>query len=91
MEWKFIERADAIGQGIMENGDPFWESEIEGWNDNEEFTDLTELVVIRAVLSESKKITTFTKFHFPELENNPLIEKLIAEVESDLLDDAKSW
>lgn len=90
MSWKYIELDDAIDHGVLKDGSPFWEMHIQGWNDEEEFSDLTTLITIRTVLSGSK-VKTYKKFLFPDLRDSPSFERMIAEAEIETTQEAKSW
>ncbi|QKX52223.1 hypothetical protein QWY22_10895 [Planococcus liqunii] len=83
--WKYIELDDGIGQGLTEEGVPFWEVEIQGWNDNETFTDLTSLVKITAIDSPyDSEIELNVEYNRPELEHDLMIGKLVDEAKIEL-------
>jgi hypothetical protein len=83
--WKYIELDDGIGHGLTEEGVPFWEVEIQGWNDNETFTDLTSLVRLTAVDSPfDSEIDLTVEYARPELARDLMIGKLVEEAKSDL-------
>lgn len=78
--WKYIELDDGIGHGFTETDLPFWEIEIQGWNDNETFTDLTTLVEIKATAASPDDEVKFSLTYFPsELEQDLMISKLVQE------------
>jgi hypothetical protein len=83
--WRYIELDDGIGHGWTEDGLPFWEMEIQGWNDDITFTDLADLVAIRAVLLNSDSETKISvAYARPELQQDPIIENLVNQAISDL-------
>lgn len=78
--WKYIELDDGIGHGYNQKEFPFWEMEIQGWNDNETFTDLTTLVVVRAIAATPEQEADFDITYFPpELKKDLMISKLVQE------------
>lgn len=83
--WKCIEVDDGICQSQTEEGLPFWEMEIQGWNEDTTFTVLTDLVTIRAVLPNShSEVEIIVKYAHPELQQDLIIDKLVNQAKSDL-------
>lgn len=83
--WKYIELDDGIGHGLTKENFPFWEMQIQGWNDNETFRDLTDLVTITAIRPYAdSEVDIIVDYTFPELEHDLMIGKLVNQATSDL-------
>lgn len=83
--WRYIERDDGFGHGWTADGLPFWEMEIQGWYDDVTFTDLTDLVAIRAVLPDSDSETkSSVAYALPEMQQDQKISDLVTQAISDL-------
>ena len=83
-KWTFIDIDDSIGGGMTEEGYDVTEMTISGWNDDENFSDLEELVSVEATEKEDN-IEFSIKYHYEFLHVDPTIEKLVEEIKSDLL------
>ncbi|MGK7379769.1 hypothetical protein ACSFXN_18285 [Planococcus sp. 1R117A] len=83
--WRYIELDDGIGHGRTADGLPFWEMEIQGWNDDVTFTDLTDLVAIRAVLPDTDSEAEISvAYAHPELQQDLMIGQLVTQAIADL-------
>ncbi|MDN7245541.1 hypothetical protein QWY16_09720 [Planococcus shenhongbingii] len=83
--WKYIELDDRINHGLTENGLPFWEKEIHGWNDNDTYSDLVNLVIVRAIeLDSDSEIEMTADYTREDLKQDLMIDKLVDEAKSDL-------
>lgn len=84
-EWKFIEPADSYGFGTTKDGYDFVETSIQGWNDDENFTDLTDLITLKAVNYESE-IKVFQEYYHPDIKSNVTAIKLAKESINELVE-----
>ena len=73
--WKFIELADAIGHGVTEDGFPFCETEVQGWNDDEDFSDMEDLLTIRAVEYDTE-VKVYQYYSDPDVKTNITVMRL---------------
>lgn len=83
--WKNIELSDGIGVGITEEGYTFYETEVQGWNDEQDFSDLENLITIQAV-KKGKGIEINQIFSHPDVKSNVTAIKLAKEAEQLLID-----
>ncbi|QDY46943.1 hypothetical protein HF394_19975 (plasmid) [Planococcus glaciei] len=84
-EWKFIELDDSYGFGVTEDGFEFVETEVQGWNDDVDFSDLTTLITLRAV-NYAHEVKVYQEYSHPEIRSNVTAMKLAKEAINDLVD-----
>lgn len=84
--YKYIELDDRISHGIAENGHSYWEKEIQGWNDNENFIDMTSIVKIRATDSQDElEMKINVDYSRSDMEDDLMIGNLVNRAKNDLL------
>lgn len=70
--WNYIDLSDNVGGGITKEGFGFVEIDIDGWNDDESFTDLEKIVSVRGTIRDDLNQVQMS-LHFdcePEIINN---------------------
>ncbi|MDN7240602.1 hypothetical protein QWY14_02320 [Planococcus sp. N028] len=87
--WNHIDWGENINRGLTNNGFPFCEIEIKGWNDNQNYSDLEKLIAIKVI-----KTPLFTKvkvnYLHPDARNNFCARKLANETKKYLIHTLKN-
>lgn len=89
-KFKYIELSDGLGGGMTEEGYMFFEIDIDGWNDDEDFTDLETLVTIRATRLDDNKIEISIPYIYEEMKIDEKISGLINQAIEVVKDEFKS-
>jgi hypothetical protein len=74
--WRFINIADDITHGITEDGFHYVSTDIDGWNDNENFSDLETILTVRATRIENL-VQISLHFDGEEMKIDQQLEELI--------------
>ncbi|WP_028401420.1 hypothetical protein [Ectobacillus panaciterrae] len=91
--WAYIKNSELIA-GITEEGLPFFENKVQGWNDNKRDSDIEDLIIHRAVVYDEgaelriKSIYTYTS---EDVMNNPIVMQKYEEAEQILLREINLW
>jgi hypothetical protein len=89
--WTSIEDGYLVA-GITEEGLPFFEKRLHGWNDQEEHSDKEDLVVINAVIyDDGTEMILKNIFASEEAFSNPIIRKKGEEMEQIVLKEVNLW
>jgi hypothetical protein len=90
-EWTYTQDSFLIA-GITEDGLPFFEKKLQGWNDNEDFSDREDLVIVNAVIyDDGTEILLKNIYSSEEAYSNPTISKKGEEIEQVLLEEVHLW
>ncbi|MDM5329822.1 hypothetical protein [Neobacillus sp. CF12] len=88
--WLYTENTILIA-GMTEEGLPFFENKLQGWND-EEGTDKEDLVIINAVVyDDGSEMILKNIYTSEEAMENPVIREKSEEVEQILLQEVNLW
>ena len=89
--WSYT-RNSTLTTGITPEGLPYFENRIQGWNDNNNFSDLEDLVILNAVFhnvgAELRIQNTYTS---EDAWNCPFIREKHEETEQILLHEINLW
>lgn len=77
--WKEIEMGDICV------GNLFVETTIEGWNDEEDFTDLENIVTIKATIVQPNKIQVTVTYKYPHLKEDETIKEMVKEQKEEVI------
>lgn len=90
MTWNHIELSDHFGHGITADGDNFVEMDIDGWNDDEDFSDLDSIVTVGAVIEE-RSYRIYVKYNSEAAKSNVTVKRLIEEAKKAVEEEAKHY
>ncbi|MCM2536028.1 hypothetical protein NDK43_31710 [Neobacillus pocheonensis] len=89
--WSYTKKCDLIA-GITEEGLPFFENKLQGWNDNKGFSDKEDIVIVNAVIyDEGAEVRLKNIFTSVEAMENPFIRMMGEEMEQILLQEVHLW
>ncbi|TWT09249.1 hypothetical protein [Planomicrobium sp. CPCC 101079] len=83
--WNYVDWGGSIDQGLTNTGFPVYEVEIKGWNDNQNYSDLEDLLIIRVVHTYSSVEAKMIYLH-PDAKCNLKVRKLAKETQNYLVD-----
>lgn len=87
--WEFIEISDGVGVGSTEDGFEYLEIDIEAWNDDEGFTDLEKIALVRA--TETEETILFSAYVKDEsLLEDERVTRLMEEATKQLEEEVKA-
>ncbi|WKA49381.1 hypothetical protein QWY22_10730 [Planococcus liqunii] len=87
--WNYFDWGEGIEQGLTAKGFPYYEVEIKGWNDDQEYTDLEKLIVIK-VINTYSSVEVKMNFLHPDARRNFTARKMAKETKKYLIDAIKS-
>lgn len=85
--WTYIEWSNEFSHGVTDNGDPYIETEINGWNDEDNYTDVAALSRLKAIILNSHErldVGVDTEYIFEDARNNLKVRRLSKEIEGKL-------
>lgn len=83
--WNHIDWGEHIIQGSTTHGFPFYEIEIKGWNDNQNFSDLESLIIVKVIkIASSVKVNI--RYLHPDAKNSFNARKLAKETKKYLIE-----
>ncbi|MEH6993730.1 hypothetical protein V7075_13610 [Neobacillus drentensis] len=89
--WAYTEDGYLVA-GITENGLPYFEKKLLGWNDHKDPSNKEDLVVISAVIyDDGTQMVLKNIYASEEAFANPLIRKKGEEMEQVVLNEVKLW
>ncbi|PSL41008.1 hypothetical protein B0H99_103142 [Planomicrobium soli] len=84
LTWTYVDWGGNIGRGHTNLGFPFYEVEIKGWNDNQHYSDLEDLILVKVIETYSTIEVKLNYLH-PDARNNLKARKLAKNTESYLI------
>ncbi|TWT26001.1 hypothetical protein [Planomicrobium sp. CPCC 101110] len=83
--WSYVAWGGSIDQWLTNTGFPVYEVKIKGWNDNQDYSDLEDLLIIRVVHTYFSVDAKIIYLH-PDAKCNLKVRKLAKETRKYLLD-----
>ncbi|MEH7116847.1 hypothetical protein V7128_05390 [Neobacillus vireti] len=89
--WSYI-KDTFLTAGITEEGLPFFEHKLQGWNDDKSSNNKEDIVVVQAIIyDEGAEVLLRNIYISEEAMNDPLIRQKGEEIEQNVLQEVNLW
>lgn len=89
--WTYTKNSE-LTTGINEEGFPYFQCKIQGWNDNNYFSDVEDVVTLKAIIQDQGAELLLQSIYTSEYALNcPFVQERCEETEQVLLQEAQLW